>query len=193
MILPLVNDVELVKRAGAKDEDAFVELVRRFERRVFRIAKQITLNDQDADDVLIETFIKAYSGLDECPMNEGFWVWLVSIAAKEAILKARNRSERLLAISNEVNPAASKCKDQFLEHYSHEQISSILEDAIRSLNPSYRAVFVLRDIEELSIEDTALALGLPTSVAKHRLLKARLWLGKRLTPHFNQRCAKGRP
>jgi RNA polymerase sigma-70 factor (ECF subfamily) len=197
-VLSSLSEVELVKRTKAGDEHAFVELVRHFERRVFRIARQITMNDLDAEDVLIETFMKVFSALDEYQERGRFWVWLVSITAHQALMKVGNPSEAPMVsddndcgrelILHEISPWGDNNEGRF----SEEETTRILESAMQSLDPLHRAVFVLRDIEQMSMEDTAIALGLSPSAAKHRLLRARLRLGEKLTRHFGQQRGRAR-
>jgi RNA polymerase sigma-70 factor (ECF subfamily) len=167
-----------VGRAKAGDGHAFLELVKHFERRVFRVAKLITQNDRDAENVLIETFLKACSDLDECKVNETFRVWLLTIAASEALLKVRQFPDGLEsreeAQFGEISPWRH-------DHLGREEFTRKLENALRGLDPLRRAVFVLRDIEQMSIEDTALAVSLSVPVVKRRLLRARLQHGVTLT------------
>jgi RNA polymerase sigma-70 factor (ECF subfamily) len=90
-VAPAFDETELVAKAKAGDPTAFTELVSHYDRRVFRMAKQITQNDEDAEDVLQETFLKAYSHLDNFQGNSKFYTWLVRIAVNEALMKLRKR------------------------------------------------------------------------------------------------------
>ena len=85
------DEAALVERAKAGDVAAFSELVTHYDRRVFRMAKQITQNDDDAEDVLQETFLKAYSHLDDFQGNSKFYTWIVRISVNEALMKLRKR------------------------------------------------------------------------------------------------------
>src|SRR3977135_3123416 len=85
------DEKPLVERAKSGDAAAFTELVNRYERKIFRLAKHITQNDEDAEDVLQETFLKAYSHLDTFQGNSKFYNWIVRIAVNEALMKLRKR------------------------------------------------------------------------------------------------------
>jgi RNA polymerase sigma-70 factor, ECF subfamily len=189
------DETALVSRAKAGDTSAFSELVKQYDRRVFRMAKQITQNDEDAEDVLQETFLKAYSHLDDFQGNSRFYTWLVRIAVNEALMKLRKRrSDRMVPLDDPIDTGEDELPREVAvwdenpeEKYSREELGEILEEAVQSLKPAYRTVFVLRDIEELSIEDTAEALGLSISAVKSRLLRARLQLREKLTRQFKRK------
>lgn len=189
------DEAALVARAKAGDAAAFSELVQRYDRRVFRMAKQITQNDDDAEDVLQETFLKAYTHLDDFQGNSKFYTWLVRIAVNEALMKLRKRrSDRTVPLDEPIDTGEDEVAREIAvwdqnpeETYSREELARILDEAIQSLKPAYRTVFVLRDIEELSIEETAEALGLSISAVKSRLLRARLQLRDKLTRQFKRK------
>jgi RNA polymerase sigma-70 factor, ECF subfamily len=162
---------------------------------VFRMAKQITQNDEDAEDVLQETFLKAYSHLDDFQGNSKFYTWLVRIAVNEALMKLRKRrSDRTVPLDDPIDTGEDELPREVAvwdenpeEKYSRDELSQILDEAVQSLKPAYRTVFVLRDIEELSIEETAEALNLSISAVKSRLLRARLQLREKLTRQFKRK------
>jgi RNA polymerase sigma-70 factor (ECF subfamily) len=189
------DEADLVAKAKAGDADAFTDLVNQYERRVFRMAKQITQNDEDAEDVLQETFLKAYSHLDDFQGNSKFYTWLVRIAVNEALMKLRKRrSDKTVPLDEPIDTGedvvareVAVWADNPEQRYSREEMADILEEAVQSLKPAYRTVFVLRDIEEMSIEETAEALGLSISAVKSRLLRARLQLREKLTRQFKRK------
>ena len=194
-IAPPFDEAELVAKAKAGDHLAFSALVEHYERRVFRMAKQITQNDEDAEDVLQETFLKAYSHLEDFQGNSKFYTWLVRIAVNEALMKLRKRrSDKTVPLDDPIDTGEDVVvreiavwEDDPEQRYSREELGGILDDAIQGLKPAYRTVFVLRDIEELSIEETAEALGLSISAVKSRLLRARLQLREKLTRLFKRK------
>jgi RNA polymerase sigma-70 factor (ECF subfamily) len=189
------DESALVTRAKAGDVQAFSDLVRHYDRRVFRMAKQITQNDDDAEDVLQETFLKAYTHLDDFQGNSKFYTWLVRIAVNEALMKLRKRrSDRTVPLDEPIDTGEDEVTREIAvwdqnpeESYSREELGRILDEAIQTLKPAYRTVFILRDIEELSIEETAEALGLSISAVKSRLLRARLQLRDKLTRQFKRK------
>lgn len=195
IVTPGFDESALVARAKAGDTEAFSELVRQYDRRVFRMAKQITQNDEDAEDVLQETFLKAYSHLDDFQGNSKFYTWLVRIAVNEALMKLRKRrSDRTVPLDEPIDTGEDELPREIAvweenpeETYSREELAAILDQAVQSLKPTYRTVFVLRDIEGLSIEETAEALNLSISAVKSRLLRARLQLREKLTRQFKRK------
>jgi RNA polymerase sigma-70 factor, ECF subfamily len=194
-IAPVFDEADLVAKAKAGDTAAFTELVSHYERRVFRMAKQITQNDEDAEDVLQETFLKAYSHLDDFQGNSKFYTWIVRIAVNEALMKLRKRrSDRTVPLDDPIDTGEDVVareiavwEDNPEQRYSREEMGNILDEAVQSLKPAYRTVFILRDIEEMSIEETAQALNLSISAVKSRLLRARLQLRDKLTRQFKRK------
>lgn len=186
---------DLVERAKAGEMEAFAELIRRYERRVYRMARQITQNDEDAEDVLQESFLKAFEHLDSFQGQSKFYTWLTRIAVNESLMKLRKRkSDRTVSldenIETEEEPIVREIAvwdDTPESKYSQEELRQILDKAIDSLKPIFRTVFVLRDVEELSTEETAEVLGLSIAAVKSRLLRARLQLRERLTRVFKRK------
>jgi RNA polymerase sigma-70 factor, ECF subfamily len=189
------DESALVTRAKAGDASAFAELVNHYDRRVFRMAKQITQNEEDAEDVLQETFLKAYSHLDDFQGNSKFYTWLVRIAVNEALMKLRKRrSDKTVPLDEPIDTGEDVVAREIAvwdenpeDTYSQQELGKILDDAVQSLKPAYRTVFILRDIEEMSIEETAEALNLSISAVKSRLLRARLQLRDKLTRQFKRK------
>jgi RNA polymerase sigma-70 factor, ECF subfamily len=194
-VSPGFDESALVARAKSGDLDAFSELVKHYDRRVFRMAKQITQNDDDAEDVLQESFLKAYTHLDSFHGESKFYTWLVRIAVNEALMKLRKRrSDRTVPLDDPIDTGEDSVIREIAvwdenpeERYSREELAEVLDEAIQSLKPAYRTVFILRDIEELSIEETAEALNLSISAVKSRLLRARLQLREKLTRQFRRK------
>jgi RNA polymerase sigma-70 factor (ECF subfamily) len=189
------DETALVTAAKAGDAAAFSELVQHYDRRVFRMAKQITQNDDDAEDVLQETFLKAYTHLDDFQGNSKFYTWVVRIAVNEALMKLRKRrSDRTVPLDDPIDTGEDEVVREIAvwdqnpeDTYSREELAKILDEAVQSLKPAYRTVFILRDIEEMSIEETAEALDLSISAVKSRLLRARLQLREKLTRLFKSK------
>lgn len=185
----------LVERARAGDVAAFGELITRYERRVYRMARQITQNDEDAEDVLQEACLKAFEHIDSFQGQSKFYTWLTRIAVNESLMKLRKRkSDRTVSldenIETEEEPIVREIAvwDDTPElKYSQEEIRRILDTAIDGLKPIFRTVFILRDVEELSTEETAEVLGLSIAAVKSRLLRARLQLREKLTRVFKRK------
>jgi RNA polymerase sigma-70 factor (ECF subfamily) len=189
------DETALVERARAGDAAAFTQLVEKYERKIYRLAKHITQNDEDAEDVLQETFLKAYSHLHNFEMQSKFYTWIVRIAVNEALMKLRKRkSDRTVSLDEPQDTGEETVMREIAvwdedpeQKYSRDELREILDKAVNSLKPSFRTVFVLRDIEELSTEETAEALGISIPAVKSRLLRARLQLRERLTRFFRRK------
>jgi RNA polymerase sigma-70 factor (ECF subfamily) len=189
------EELALVDRARGGDSAAYGELVRRYERKIYRLAKNITQNDQDAEDVLQDTFIKAYEHLDNFQGNSKFYTWLVRIGVNESLMKLRKRkTDRTVPLDEPVDTGEDPVVREIAvwgedpeNKYSQEELRKILQDAVEGLRPAFRTVFVLRDIEELSTEETAEALNLSIPAVKSRLLRARLQLREKLTRLFKRK------
>ncbi len=189
------EELELVTRARTGDASAFNDLVRRYERKIYRLAKNITQNDEDAEDVLQDTFLKAYEHLSGFQGNSKFYTWLVRIAVNEALMKLRKRkTDRTVPLDEPVDTGEETVAREIAvwdenpeQKYSQEELAGILNDAVQSLKPAFRTVFVLRDIEELSTEEAAQALQISVPAVKSRLLRARLQLREKLTRFFKRK------
>jgi len=188
------DEAPLVERARSGDTAAFSELVSRYERKIFRLAKHITQNDEDAEDVLQETFLKAYSHLDSFQGQSKFYTWIVRIGVNEALMKLRKRkSSKTVSLDEPTDTGEDTMVREIAvwddpeQKYSREELREILDKAVESLKPAFRTVFVLRDIEELSTEETASALDISIPAVKSRLLRARLQLREKLTKFFRRK------
>jgi len=191
----LENETTLVAEARAGDAAAFTTLVRQYDRNIYRLALNITGNREDAEDVLQEAFLKAYSNLDRFEGNSRFYTWLVRIAVNEALMKLRKRrsgrevslDEPVEGNDNDALPREIEAWDDNPEQrFAKSQLQDILTGAVNSLAPHFRTVFVLRDVEDFSTEETAEMLGLSVPAVKSRLLRARLKLRQRLNKYFKR-------
>jgi RNA polymerase sigma-70 factor (ECF subfamily) len=182
------DDVALAVQAQQGDKRAFTELVDRYARRVFRVARHITKNDEDAEDVLQDTFLKAYSRLNQFEGNSKFYTWLVRIAVNEALMRMRRGKNRVtVSLDQDLETQDGSLKRDLPadtedpeESLGRTELREGLTQAIDSLSETYRPVFVLRDVDGLSTEETAEMLNLSISAVKSRLLRARLQLRQKL-------------
>jgi RNA polymerase sigma-70 factor (ECF subfamily) len=190
-----IDESTLVAQAREGDTVAFGELVRRYESKIFRLAQHITQNREDAEDVLQETFLKAYEHLDQFQGNSKFYTWIVRIAVNQALMKLRRRkADRSVSLDETIDTGEDNIVREIAawgedpeERFSREELGELLDSAIKGLEPPYRSVFVLRDIEDLSTEETADVLGLSIPAVKSRLLRARLQLREKLTRQFKRK------
>lgn len=173
-------------RSAGEGADCF-DLVKMFGRRILRLAKYITESDADAEAVLVETFLKACADGSGSRDNEGMRVRLATIAVREALAKRcyRGHAEGEDNLREDVvMREIFVWGDNYRHHHSPEQTADILEQAMWSLDPICRAVFILRDIEEIPIEQTALALNCSVPALEACLLRARLQLREQLARSF---------
>jgi RNA polymerase sigma-70 factor (ECF subfamily) len=192
---PDTNEMVLVQAAKKGDLEAFSELVRLYDRNVFRIAQHITHNEEDAQDVVQEAFLKAYTNLEQFQGNSKFYTWLVRIAVNEALMKLRKRrNSKTVSLDEDVETEEGSMPREVADWspnpeqlYGQSELGDILKKTIQGLPPGFRTVFVLRDVEGLSTEETAESLGLSVPAVKSRLLRARLQLRERLGKFFNSR------
>src|SRR5271155_631837 len=191
----VVKDDESALVAAAKGGDisAFETLVGRYERKIFRLTQNITQNREDAEDAMQEAFLKAYEHLGEFEGNSRFYTWLVRIAVNQALMKLRKRRPNVVSLDEEVETGEESVPRDVQDwgpspeqRFEQTEMSGILQSVIADLDPPFRIVFQLRDIEELSTEETAEALGLSVPAVKSRLLRARLKLRQKLNRYFRQ-------
>jgi RNA polymerase sigma-70 factor (ECF subfamily) len=172
---------------------ASFELVKAFGDRIYSIAKHITQNDDAAEDVLIETFLEVCSDLDRCQEDEKIWLRLVTIAVRGAFSKLHNPREGRQVLGRVADSYEdlvvcefSVWGDNYHQRYSRERTTRVLEHGLRSLDPMCRTVFVLRDIEEFSIEHIAKIVSCSVAAVKVCLRRARLQLREMLTRQMRQ-------
>ena len=201
VVEPPSEESILVDAARTGDIGAFESLVRRYDRNVFRIAQHITQNREDAEDVVQDAFLKAYQNLGQFQGQSKFYTWLVRIAVNEALMRLRRRRpERMVSIDEDVKTEEDSMPREIADWspnpeqlYTQSELKDILGKTIQGLPPSFRTVFVLRDVEGLSTEETASALELSVPAVKSRLLRARLQLRERLNKYFKRRDGDSRP
>src|SRR5512140_3511961 len=190
----ITSELALVQAAKKGDLEAFSELVRRYDRNVFRIAQHITHNEEDAQDVVQDAFLKAYQNLEQFQGNSKFYTWLVRIAVNEALMRLRKRrTDKTVSLDQEIETEEDTMPREVADWspnpeqlYKQGELKEILTKTINGLPASFRTVFVLRDVEGLSTEETAEALGLSIPAVKSRLLRARLQLRERLNKFFKK-------
>lgn len=179
-----LNDEGLVSRARNRDEAAVRAITTRYNRRLFRIARGILRDDAEAEDVVQETYVRAFTGLDMFRGDAAFGTWITRIAMNEALGRLRKRRPTVewetygenrtqAQIIDFPVSAASKDPEQTM---AQGEIRVVLEKAIDELPDSFRAVFVARVVESMTVEETADLFGLKPETVKTRLHRARLLL-----------------
>jgi RNA polymerase sigma-70 factor (ECF subfamily) len=187
------SDADLVKCAQAGDLGAFETLISRHEQQVYSLALRMVRQQQDAEDVAQQTFLSALEHLNDFRGEASFGTWLLRIATHAALKVIRKRKGMQLTSCE----AATEGEDhsqavphpEFIADWREtpEQLAqrsetqTLLDEALARLDDKHRLVFLLRDVQELSIKETAEALGLTEANTKVRLLRARLQLRESLT------------
>ena len=200
-----VNDLDLVRRAKGGDLDAFEALTARYERRIYTLAFRIVRHEQDAEDVTQQTFLSAVEHLAGFREEASFATWLYRIAT-HAALKVLRKRRGLNTISLEEATEPREGTDavphpEFIADWrqspeqlvEHNETRRLLDDALAQLDEKHRLVFLLRDVEGLSVKETADALGLSEANVKVRLLRARLQLREILTRAFGDPARRVAP
>ncbi len=186
------DDFFLVESVLTGDRRAFEPLVRRHERRVFRVTLAVLGNVEDAEEAMQDTFVKAFRHLGQFRKESRFTTWLTRIAINEAIQK-RNARKNFVPLEQAENAEKNFTPRRYEpwksdpEHlYGKQEIHRFVEEAIQSLPEIYREAFVLRDVEELSAEEAAAALEISVPALKSRLLRARLMMREALAEKFEE-------
>jgi RNA polymerase sigma-70 factor, ECF subfamily len=184
------SEAEMIEAILAGDTQLYHELIRPHERSVFLMALSCVKNESEAEDVAQEAFLKAYRNLSSFRAEARFSTWLMSIALNEARSRLRRRAtlreEPLEPSPDEHQPVTPALLRDWREIPSEvlerEEIRTLLRSAVEKLPAIYREVFLLRDVEERNINETAAALNITTGTVKVRLHRARIMLQKQLAP-----------
>jgi RNA polymerase sigma-70 factor, ECF subfamily len=189
------NEETLIRRIRDGEHDLFYRLIRPYERRVYAAAFAILRNEADAEDAAQEAVLKAFKNLRQFRAESRFSTWLIQIAVNEARMHRRKEHAGIMEpIVDREDEEGNYTPRDFadwreipVETLERKEIREKLAEALASLAEKYREVFVLRDMQHLSIEETAKALSISTASVKTRLLRARLMLRDLLAPGFGGR------
>jgi RNA polymerase sigma-70 factor (ECF subfamily) len=196
-----VTESELIRRVCDGDKEAFYQLMRPYERAIFVAARSVLENDTDAEEAAQEAVLKAFTHLVSFRGECKFSTWLIQITINESRMKLRKEHRHLYESIDEQR--SNEEGDYWPKDYAdwHEIPSEALErkelrqalrKAMNSLAPKYREVFVLRDVQHLSVSETAEALGLSQENVRTRLLRARLQMRDALAPGIDGGWSRGR-
>jgi len=175
------DDAPLVELARSGDEGAIRAIIKRYNQRLFRVARAVMHDDGEAEDVVQASYVKAFTHLAGFRGDSQLSTWLTRIALNEALgrLRSRRPTTGLERVDLEANsaqiiqfPALQQATSPETE-MSRQEVRQFLEQAVDKLPPAFRSVFVLRDVEELSVEETASALAIKTETVRTRLHRAR--------------------
>jgi RNA polymerase sigma-70 factor (ECF subfamily) len=184
-----------IDKLKSGDEESFAMLVDETSGKIYRTLLQILGNEQDAEDILQDTYLKAYRAIPEFENRSGLYTWLHRIALNEALMQIRIRKPQIVSIDDnepfsddldiEQKDIVDFCCLPEGELLSKES-RHFLDQAVQTLPESLRIVFVMRDIEGLSTQETADALQISENNVKIRLMRARMILRKKLSAYFNK-------
>jgi RNA polymerase sigma-70 factor (ECF subfamily) len=194
------DEAQMIASILAGDTEQYHELIRPYERGVYKMALSFMKNEADAEDVAQESFLKAFRRLADFRGQAKFSTWLISITLNEA--RGRLRRQGVVRIesldempeeSRHISPALLRdWREVPSEALERKEIREILEEAIANLSPLYREVLLLRDVEEFSTEETAVALTITTGTVKVRLHRARMMMQKELAPKLKKASPRRR-
>ena len=186
-----LDDMALVHACKQGDVNAFGQLVKRYDTRLFRIAQHVTHNREDAEDAVQEAFLKAFRNLSKFQEKSQFSTWLIRITVNESLMKVRKqRYTREIPIESDSHEEIevvdwSPNPEQL---YRTSELRNVLRSQLQELAPSLRVAFILRDIEGLSSEEAARVLEITVDALKARLWRARLKLRHLLTAYFGAKA-----
>ena len=180
-------------RSGDRAE--FARLVDRYYEMIYRLAIKMVNNPQDAEDILQETFIKAYRHLEKFDGRSSLSTWLYRIATNEALMFLRRQKPDMISVDETLDTGEGDIEPIQVVDWSslpEDELMSTeaqvyLDKAVEKLSPSLRVVFVLRDIQNLSTRETAEVLNISETAVKTRLSRARLQLREELTSYYGER------
>jgi RNA polymerase sigma-70 factor, ECF subfamily len=198
---PVVRDeTQMIAGILAGDRELYHKLIQPYELKVYRMALSFMKNETEAEDVAQEAFLRAFRDLGTFRGASKFSTWLISITLNEARGRLRRQSTVRMESFDGPPEEGGKISPALLrdwreipsEALERREVQALLQQAIGELSPIYREVFVLRDIEELNIEETAGVLAISVSSVKVRLHRARMMLQKDLAPKLKLMSPKKR-
>jgi RNA polymerase sigma-70 factor (ECF subfamily) len=190
------TDAELASRVASGEAAAFEALMRRHNRTMYRTARAILRDDAEAEDALQEAYLQAYRAIGAFRGDAKLSTWLARIVANEALGRVRKRARRAGivplvpgAAETEIEEVADENMDETPERSAQRsEMRRLLEAQIDALPDDYRVVFVMRAVEELSVEETAETLGIPQATVRTRLFRARSLLREGLAAKIDLAC-----
>jgi len=188
------REQDLIARVQRGQHELFYELVRPYERRVYAAALAILRNDADAEDVAQEAVLKALANIRQFRAESRFSTWLIQITVNEALMRRRRQRTRAVESIDDHRDEEGEYRPRDFadwreipsEALERKEVRQKLAEALGSLDRKYREVFMLRDVEQLNIQETAKTLGISIASVKTRLLRARLMLRDLLATGWEQ-------
>ena len=189
-----ISDRALIARIQAGDKAACAQCIEKHSPGVYRLALRLMQHEADAEDVVQETFLSAFKAIDDFQGRSELSTWLYRITYNTAMMRLRKHQPDTVSVEEtEAADDGSLVPTQLFDwcclpesDFENNETRAHLEQAIRDLPEKLRVVFVLRELEGLSTDETATALDISNETVKTRLHRARLWLRERLSIHFTE-------
>jgi len=193
------DETALLSRIQAGDKAACAECIEIHSPAVYRLALRLMENEQEAEDVVQETFINAFKAIDSFEGRASLATWLYRITYNAAMMRLRRPAPQMLSVDETLSSETQVVVPRQLfdwcclpeEDFESDEVRLELENAIREMPESLKAVFVLRELEGLSTAEAAETLEVSEGAVKVRLHRGRLWLRERLTPYFAEMAQVG--
>lgn len=182
------SDAELVHGIASNDHAAFERLMRRYNGRLFHIARAILKDDAEAEDAVQDAYLEAFRHIGEFRGESQVATWLTRIAINQALMRLRRHKRERVVVPFPGDADAPVSRTQVIDRNAESpatatlraEIRNVVEARIDELPPSFRAVFIMRDVEEMTVQETAECLGIPPATVRTRLFRARALLREAL-------------
>ena len=188
-----MTEVQLIEKAKNGDQEAFTKLVLKYNERIYNLALRLLRNKEDAEDILQETFITVLEKLHTFDGKSGFFTWLYRIATNACLMKLRKKRPEVSDLPDNLSEYDNYESKIFVDwsqnplaDIQNKEMKDAIDKAMEKLSDIYRTVFVLRDIENMSIKETSDIIGITEENVKIRLKRARMFLRDELSKFFSE-------
>jgi len=186
-----LTEIDLVRKSKDGDKKAFADLVSTYSDRIYNLALRILRNREDAEDVLQETFLTVLQKLDTFDGRSNFFTWIYRIGTNTSLMKLRKKKMAFAELAENPDLGPGHEEQIFVDwsqdptfNIQNEEIKKIINTAISQLSEIYRSVFILRDIEQLSIRETSKILDISEENVKIRLKRARIFMRDKISEFY---------
>lgn len=192
-----MKESELISRAKSGDQYAFSQLVNKYSEKIYNLSLRILRKKEDAEDILQETFLTVLQKINTFDGRSSFFTWIYRIATNAALMKLRKKKLNFIDLPENPDYYESMQDKVFVDwsqdaslNVHNKEVRTILNNAIGELSEIYKTVFILRDIENLSIKETSKILNITEENVKIRLRRARQYLRDKLSDYFSERVVQ---
>jgi RNA polymerase sigma-70 factor (ECF subfamily) len=192
-----LNEIEIIALAKKGNQKALSELVNAYSDRIYNLGLRILRNKEDAEDILQETFLTVVQKIDMFDGRSSFFTWIYRIATNTALMKLRKKRPQYVDLPDNPDFQESIESKVFIDwsqdtslNVQNAEVKKLLDESINELSEIYKTVFILRDVEQLSIKETSTILNISEENVKIRLRRARQYLRDKLSDYFSERVVK---